>query len=265
MYDPVGISGVVLKDNGATRQPTSVAANVYSFRLDTRLLTDGDNVFTFEATNLANAVTTKIVTYSIDNTPPTLSFGPIAPYWGIKTYQLIGNVTDNIKINTGKLIIGTYTLTTKLLNDKLTLDVTVNARTTQGVHDILLSAQDMAGNSSKLATTVIVDYTPPKINLPRQIVRPTINSKQSSCILSYTASDVGGSGLGSGKIYNTAILPDNTGTYTVEFTNMLFVTSNTFQIQYYLDDKAGNRSTINNARFFVDCPTGAQNCSCGIQ
>ncbi len=145
--DTVGVATVTLSVGGSTYTMGSVGSGVYAYDLDTTALTTGSVTLTVTATDLAGLSTSKTLSISVDNTPPSVTLGSPSSDRGAIT--LTATVSDSpaglasvVFVVDGKTYTGVATATG-------TYAVTIwTTQADNGAHSYEVIATDHAGNSA---------------------------------------------------------------------------------------------------------------------
>jgi len=239
-------------------QPSDIWTNP-AFSLDSKKLTEGKHLFTLIAKNSVNAIFSRDFNFIIDNTLPVINIRPGGIFWTVGDSLIEGFVTET-SLKYAQLTFEGVT-DSNVVSDKIFMIVKITKSSPEGSRPINFIAEDLAGNITRQTKFVIVDHTPPTINVPVQSNAQPIGTK---CKLNYTVNDTGGSGLYRGWIYNQPINPKMSGKNSIVM-EALFLRANTNQIlniRYDFTDNAANRVDVSGTQYFYNC--GSVSCFCGI-
>ena len=224
----IGVSGVT--EVGATLlvngNPVSINPSDGSFSTTVSLLSDRTNTITIESKDAAGNMATIILRVIQDSTAPTLT---------------VSSPTDNLITNRSTIVVtGTTEYGSILRVNNLLVGVdtsgTFNTEIalSDGVHDIVISSTDTAGNSATITRRVTVDTIVPIL----QITAPKDNSVFNTLTINVTGvTDRTGTTVAvNGNIVNVSA----DGTFTTQLT----LSEGTNTLSVAANDIAGNRITL---------------------
>lgn len=159
--DPVGIKSINFILDGAI-YPIAVSKTPARQYKVTEMV-EGSHTLVVEVTNSVGTVTTKEVTFRVDNTEPVASWNLQNTKVMSETESIEATVTDNEEVIAAELYINGVLL--DVFTD-FPINRSVNTRDfTEGEKSIVLEAWDEAGNRTTLERSVLFDSTPPTLSI----------------------------------------------------------------------------------------------------
>lgn len=244
----------VLDDQGNEVQV--LATNVLNGAWDANALALAEGTYTLEATatDAAGNTTTVSNTYTVDLTPPALTFDAPADGDSVNsnTPALSGTVDNDASVvvrvldEQGNEV---QVLAANVLNGAWDASATALA---DGTYNFEVTATDPAGNTTTLTNTVTVDTAPPAVALVTPIdgnslndATPTISgTAEADAMITITIADAAGN-----TVETLMATADNNGDWSVDASALA---EGSYTATATATDSAGNSATSNTNGFTID-------------
>lgn len=167
--DPIGIDAVSFILDGAIYPLTAGSSPSKKFNLNH--MQEGAHTLIVEVTNSVGTKSQHQISFSVDNTPPAISWNLDDKDVLSGTVDITADITDNDTVSEAELFING-----SLLNEFTSFPValTVNTRAyTEGVKTIVLEARDEAGNTTTVQRELLFDSTPPTVAIQNPVAGST--------------------------------------------------------------------------------------------
>jgi hypothetical protein len=193
--DSVGINTSTLKVliNGTDQTSlfTKTSAGATATLPAANALPQGGNQIVASIQNLAGTPASASTSFNIDTTPPTISFAHPTPnsYHGSSTVEIMVQYADDQALNTATLVV---TLDGSAVSPTITPTsaTAVASNVANGMHVLVATIQDMAGNSATAQETFYVDTTIPTIHVTQPAPNAIVATSTPQVSIEY--SDIGG-------------------------------------------------------------------------
>lgn len=175
-------SSIIYVDGEKIVEFSAVDLSKLSHIVDTRVFVDGVHSLTVEARNEFGNSATATVTFSIDNTAPTVIFDLTASGVSVGDNELVkgslvitGDAVDPSSIKSIELFVdGMLRASSSGPNFEFAFNSTADA---DGPHEFTLRATDMANNVAERTITPIVDNNAPDISVLQPSAGSTVGGK----------------------------------------------------------------------------------------
>lgn len=159
--DPIGIDAVSFILDGAIYPLTAGSSPSKKFNLNH--MQEGAHTLIVEVTNSVGTKSQHQISFSVDNTPPAISWNLDDKDVLSGTVDITADITDNDTVSEAKLFINGA-----LINELSSFPVALTVNTlayTEGAKTIVLEASDDAGNRTTVQRELLFDSTPPTLSI----------------------------------------------------------------------------------------------------
>lgn len=241
--DPYGVQSVKFLVNGETYYPDSLTAPALT--INTGEFIDQSASYTMNVTvlNQVGETTEKEVQFSLDNDPPTAS-------WNLDEVEAVsghlsisGVFGDAIGVERAELFVGGEAASRVLTESPFDVGVDTESLGGDGERLITLEVSDVAGNTTTLVKQILVDNTPPTLELINPLDGDVLTS---DTLMSALYEDAGGidealTWLVDGVRYSQSS-PHGSGRVSTEL-NVSNYSRGPHTVGISVTDRAGNTTT----------------------
>ncbi|MEM3444518.1 MAG: hypothetical protein QW115_00915 [Thermoplasmata archaeon] len=212
--------------NGVTAEPDLTG----KFSVGLTLASEGENILEVVARDRAGNENSISFVAVLDRTPPEILLDPVEPLTSSRILTVSGMVRDTY--------LEPYVIVNSMRVQVIGQRFSVSVLLSEGPNTIKIVAMDMAGNTNTKFLSVILDTTPPSLNLsiPGTVTRPQIT--------------LNGTTEPGAKLYinNVSVYVDPKG----NFSHVLNLTKGVNFITVSASDAAGNTKVLTFALLYVD-------------